>query len=173
MEEPPDLADFMDLLDELKGQNDRAVAIILPAQLESVLQEAIAARLVPLDKREENRIFGYDGPLGSFSAKIKIGFALGIYGPETRAHLDTIRAIRNTFAHSRKPVTFETPAVAAECAKLRTLNRAAGDDACERFSPPEKPRNEYDAAARILWVRLGRCAAKYKWPPPERCPCLI
>jgi hypothetical protein len=167
-----DFADFMDLLDELREQNDRAAAIVLAAQLEDALRAAITSRLVPLNELEESEIFGSDGPLYSFASKIRIGFALGVYGSMTRADLGRIRRIRNAFAHCRKPVKFETPEIAAECAKLQIVKRLPPDDVSERPWPPEQPRNQYDASVLVLWSRLARCAAKYKWRPPERCPCL-
>jgi hypothetical protein len=113
----------MDLLDELKEQHDRAAAVILAALLEDALRDAILSRMVPLTEQKERQIFGPDSPLGSLSAKIKVGFALGVYGPETRADLDTIRGIRNAFAHARRPIKFDTPEIAAECAKLRIPRR--------------------------------------------------
>ena len=171
-EEPPDLADYMDLLDELKEQHDRAAAVILAAQVEDALRAAILERLISLSEKEEARIFGPDMPLGSLSAKIKIGFALGVYGAETRADLDKIREIRNAFAHAKKPIKFETPSVAAECAKLGAPNWISPDDVDEAPWPPIHPRRQYFAATQLLWGRLGRCAAKYKLPPPDRCPLL-
>jgi hypothetical protein len=171
--EPPDLAEYMDLLDEVGEHPDRAVAIILAAMVEGALRAAILARMVPLCERREMGLFGPDSPLGTFSAKIKVGFALGVYGPETRADLDTVRAIRNAFAHCTKPIKFDTPEVAAECAKLRIPRLASPDDIDERPWPPESPRNQYNAATRLLCTRLRRCAAKYKLPPPARCPCLV
>jgi hypothetical protein len=170
--EPPDLADIMDMLAELENQHDRAAAVILAAQVENTLRAAILSRMV-LEEREEARLFGPDMPLGTFSAKIKIGFALGVYGPETRTDLDTIREIRNAFAHARKPIKFNTPEIAAACARLRSPKRVPPDGVDERPWPPENPRDQYNATARLLWTWLARCAAKYKLPPPGWCPSLI
>lgn len=61
-------------------------------------------------------------PFKSFSAKIELGFAIGIYGPETKARLDRIRNIRNVFAHRSLPLDFSHPTLKAECAKLFDLD---------------------------------------------------
>ena len=41
--------------------------------------------------------------------------ALKIFGTETEANLGLIRAIRNAFAHSTIPITFETPEIIELC----------------------------------------------------------
>jgi hypothetical protein len=45
-----------------------------------------------------------DAPLATFSAKIRLAYALSIFGSSTRDDLDTIREIRNAFAHSTRPL---------------------------------------------------------------------
>lgn len=171
--EAPDLADFMDILGELEGQHDRAAAIILAAQVESALRAVILSRMVPFSEKDEADLFGPPGPLCTFSGKIKIAFGLGAYGPDTRVDLETIREIRNAFAHARKPIKFETPEIAEKCAKLRAPDWISPDDVNETPWPPTNPRSRYLAAIKLLWIRLGRCPARYKWSPPERCPLLV
>jgi len=38
-----------------------------------------------------------------------------MFGPETEANLNMIRAIRNAFARATVPITFKTPAIAELC----------------------------------------------------------
>jgi len=45
---------------------------------------------------------------------MKLGKALGIYSSEVYGWLDTIRKIRNTYAHSPKSIPFGHPAIVAE-----------------------------------------------------------
>jgi DNA-binding MltR family transcriptional regulator len=54
------------------------------------------------------------GPLRSFSAKISIGYALGIYNDKIQHDLNTVRIIRNAFAHSKKLLDFNDPLVVQE-----------------------------------------------------------
>jgi hypothetical protein len=67
---------------------------------------------------------GNDGPLGTFSAKIWLGYGLELYGPKTRHDLES--HIRNAFAHTKKAITFESPAVENKCSGFhctRTLSK--------------------------------------------------
>lgn len=54
------------------------------------------------------------GPLRSFSAKISIGGALGIYDHKIQHDLNTVRIIRNAFAHSKKLLDFNDPLIVQE-----------------------------------------------------------
>jgi DNA-binding MltR family transcriptional regulator len=54
------------------------------------------------------------GPLRSFSAKISIGYSLGIYDEKVQRDLNIVRVIRNAFAHSKKLLDFNDPLVVQE-----------------------------------------------------------
>jgi DNA-binding MltR family transcriptional regulator len=51
------------------------------------------------------------GPLRSFSTKISMGYALGIYNDKIRDDLNVVRIIRNAFAHSKKLLEFDDPLI--------------------------------------------------------------
>jgi hypothetical protein len=59
-----------------------------------------------------------NAPLSTFSAKINVAFALGIFGKETKKQLDRVRNVRNHFAHLKDKVTFEDVEVRDECMKF-------------------------------------------------------
>jgi hypothetical protein len=114
-------------VEELETQSDRGVAIMGGAFVEERIRQAILHRLRPLSKTMRDRLFNGDKPLSSFAAKIDLGFALGLYGPATRADLDRVRRVRNIFAHELAPCDFA---------------RADIKDLVEKISIPE----------RIKWV---------------------
>jgi hypothetical protein len=58
------------------------------------------------------------GPLGSFSARIELCYALGLSPKQVRRDLILIRKIRNDFAHQAKTLTFDDPGIADRCAEL-------------------------------------------------------
>jgi hypothetical protein len=60
---------------------------------------------------EPKDLFGPMKPLSSFYAKIRMGFALRLYGERTFHDLDLLRELRNTFAHGKLVVDFDTPGV--------------------------------------------------------------
>ena len=119
-------------------RNDRGAAILLATNLENALQRAIA-RTLQVSQKTRKELFGLDSPVGTFSYKIIIAEVLRIIGPETRANLDTIRRIRNVFAHAKIPVSFETPAIIQACARLKL-------PALLPPLPPPRPSEEVDAA---------------------------
>jgi DNA-binding MltR family transcriptional regulator len=101
------------LLDELKKQTDRGVAIIASAVLEEIVALMILHRLVDLGSERRDAMFAKPGaPLSNFSAKIEMAFALGLIPNQTRLALHLIRDVRNKFAHRIESLTFDDPEVA-------------------------------------------------------------
>ena len=91
---------------ELEQQTPRGAAIVAAAVLEDLLALVIQRRLIELSSKRTEALFGKMAPLSTFSAKIEMGFALGLYGEDGRAYLDLIRDVRNKFAHKFDPLTF-------------------------------------------------------------------
>lgn len=56
-------------------------------------------------------LFGPMKPLSGFSAMIRLGFALRLYGELTFHDLELLRELRNLFAHGRLAIDFDTPGV--------------------------------------------------------------
>jgi hypothetical protein len=107
--------DFSDYNHEIGlKENDRGAAILLGTNLENALQSAIE-RAIRLDHTRRGDLFGFDRPLGSFAAKIRIAHALHIFGEETRNNLELIRNMRNAFAHARLAISFETTQILIAC----------------------------------------------------------
>jgi len=94
-----------------------------------------------------------NGPLGTFSAKIKIGHALGIYTKGFREELDVMRHIRNAFAHSWEKLDFSSPAIIMGCSALR-VPRIAPSSFEEIVSGP---KGQFLFSARTMYVYL-------EWP---------
>jgi len=109
------------LLTEIDTHNHRAAAVLGAAFVEDALEYAIRHRFRPLSKSALEKLFEYPGPLSSFDAKIRIGFALGLYGEIVRNDLNVIRNIRNGFAHAKKPISFDIPEVIREMKKSMYL----------------------------------------------------
>ena len=104
--------------------NSRSTALTTGAILEGALKLAIIPKIIIPEKEGEIDLFGHQAPLRALSAKIKMGFALGLYGPQTRADLDSIREVRNAFAHSMPLLEFSTTQVANVCARITLPERA-------------------------------------------------
>lgn len=69
--------------------------------------------------KEISRFFRPDGPLGSFSARIKLAQYLNLVSSQVRRDLDTIRDIRNDFAHKLEFEDFNTQSIKDRCMNLQ------------------------------------------------------
>jgi len=65
--------------DEVYGAatQDRAIALVGATNIDMTLEHAIKTHLVQLNSTENQGLFGPDAPIGSFSARIKMGYAIG------------------------------------------------------------------------------------------------
>jgi len=83
--------------------SDYEAAMLSASLLEYMLMQAITTKFIPLGKDHLDSLFSHDGagPLCTFSAKIKLSYALGILSPETRSQIERIRIVRNHFAHHK------------------------------------------------------------------------
>jgi len=87
--------------------NDRGACILMATNVEIALNRAIF-RVLDWDEKTRGQLTSAEGPAGTFSQKIHLGRALRIYGEDTQHNLDYFRLIRNAFAHTHAPITFET-----------------------------------------------------------------
>jgi hypothetical protein len=86
-----EVTDAVAALSNLK--DDRSVAIMGAAFMEYQLGRAILNRLVEMEPAEQEALldnYGH-GALASFSAKIWMGFAIGLYAAEERSELLKIK----------------------------------------------------------------------------------
>jgi hypothetical protein len=166
---------------EIERQSDRSAAVIAGAFLEYRLEEAIKAAL-ERNIDIENRMFKGPGPLASFSAKIDIGFLLGLYNDGVRRKLHTIKEVRNRFAHSMQPITFRSQAVRDLCGNLakvgKRMYKTPNQDAIQKaqetgnisyewmdelvfssvFNVTNTPRNRFIATTKALLLLLSVAA---------------
>jgi hypothetical protein len=130
----PTIEDNITLTQEINREhNDRGVAILIAANVENILQTAIETR-IKINDGEYNSLFGFDSPIGTFENKIRIAYALEIIGKGTRDNIIYIKAIRNAFAHTQKPVTFETKEI---------------KDVCDLLTVPELLRRDTPSSSHI------------------------
>jgi hypothetical protein len=105
--QPHTWSQILGFISELYNQSDRGAAILAVAILEDQLESVIHKRIVDIDTKIRNNLFGRR----SFAAKIDIGLALGLYDAKTYHMLHLIREIRNPFAHSMAKVAFDDPTI--------------------------------------------------------------
>ena len=110
---------FSELRKEMIFGTDRSSALLGCTLVDVTLVSALRARFAPMSEAEDEALFySPTSVLSSFSARIKIGRAIGIFGPKLNDMLDTIRRVRNVFAHSVIPLEFTHELIVKECKKL-------------------------------------------------------
>jgi hypothetical protein len=111
--------DQFKLQGELAGESDRSAIILLAALLDDALVFRLIAGLSFEPTGDEvERIFRFEGPLGTFSARMEVAYLFGCIEDRTYADLDVIREMRNACAHSKHALTFSDDALANVARRL-------------------------------------------------------
>lgn len=129
--------------------NDRESVIVIGTAIEAALEAYIKTRFTRLRIADQNSIFDGTGPLSTFSAKIDVGFALGLFGSKTRHDLKTIKDIRNLFAHSHTNVTFRNKKIASRVEGMYIVQRNIRTHYEKDDLESVTVRDKFDDAARI------------------------
>lgn len=99
------------VIDELEHESDRGVAMIAAAYLDTALRTLLESSLAGGQTVADKLFNSPNAPLGTFSSRIAMAYGLGHIGPHYFAALESIREIRNAFAHFRRTLTFEDPEI--------------------------------------------------------------
>jgi DNA-binding MltR family transcriptional regulator len=150
----PSAREFAIFLDELDKLHPRAAVLSLSAFIDNMLERAIAENFISLGTRHFDKIFRNPGaPLGTFSAKINIAYALGILDAEHRSQLDRIRTIRNAFAHSVSHFDFDHPTIKVECDKLDPQRLLPAD---KLWKPDtNSSREKFTVCGQLIGLRIA------------------
>lgn len=77
----------------------RGVVLVWASIVDDVLLRILKAHFVEMNGDQRDALFGPLGPVGSFSSKTKICFAMGLIARDEMVAIDELRSIRNKFAH--------------------------------------------------------------------------
>jgi len=101
----------------MNSESERACAVLGGALLEAKLEDLFRRRL----RCFHDELLEGTGPISTFSARIRLARALDWISDDARFDLDTVRKIRNDFAHSfDHGLSFGDQSVTDRCANLRT-----------------------------------------------------
>src|SRR5215510_7076322 len=95
----PTLKEFRPFLDALNRESHRGAVLISCSYVDEQLRRIIRAFLVDIPEVDK-LLEGYSAPLGSFSPRITAALSLGIISRTEHDDCNTLRKIRNEFAHS-------------------------------------------------------------------------
>lgn len=100
---PFEIKKLQTYLDDANNENacgtERGTVLVWASILDEMLTDLLRSFLIPLNNGKSDEIFEPDGPLSTFSAKTKIAFAVGLITKEEAECLNSVRKIRNDFAH--------------------------------------------------------------------------
>jgi hypothetical protein len=114
---PPKFEEVVAFRGTLTPESDRGCALIAAAYIDSQLKELLEGYFVD-DKDCVMELLGKSKPLGSFSARIDICYAMGLLPAEVYRDLHLIRKIRNDFGHNPQPISFSEPAISSRGSEL-------------------------------------------------------
>jgi DNA-binding MltR family transcriptional regulator len=134
------------LIEVLTKLDDRAAAIMATSMLESLLSAAISYkfRRFPTDTDYKLMFRGF-GPLATFSAKIIVGYHIGVLSVDLRHDLQIMKDIRNDFAHDFSPLSFSTQHIADRCKSLRLKKAKVQPGSPLAAVMPTGPRGDFVA----------------------------
>jgi len=108
------------LRQEFKGSSDRAAVIVAASYLDELLLQMLKEYLIKDTDKKNKEIFSGNGPLSTFSSKINLSYRLGLISKRETDLINTIRAIRNYFAHQLSNASFENQSIKQKTENLST-----------------------------------------------------
>lgn len=110
---------------EIEEAPDRTIGIVAGAIIASKLSDVLRRALGDdsrYAKKVRNQMFEHEGPLGSFGAHIHMAYLIGLLSEQGHTDLQTLKKIRNLFAHYAEHNTFETERIRALCKNFRLVD---------------------------------------------------
>lgn len=164
MSKPEELTvdDYHDVVRLFHGEPDRSAAVLAGSFAEHYA--GIYLRSFMVDDPKLDELFTGFGPFASFSQRISACYAFGFIDSQLKNDLNTIKAIRNHFAHHPKEVSFETDKLRTLCSNLSTSKPFKNDEG-EDFTVKE-PKLWYLFAISLFVARAhNTMLAKSKKKP--------
>lgn len=109
---------FRNVRSELAKESDRGVALYATAHIDTELEQLLQKKLIGSEKHLKE-ILSFNGPLGTFSSKIKLSYSLGLIDKVMMDDINILRKIRNEFAHSDEAISFDTQNIKDLCCNLQ------------------------------------------------------
>jgi DNA-binding MltR family transcriptional regulator len=136
---------------ELVNSSDRVAALIGASIIDLHLERLLASFFIEDEKEVRPLLSGKDpnAALGTLSSRNRAAYCLGLISKVEFEDINTIRNIRNAFAHQLFDCSFQTPEVRSACEALRLFEQIA--------KPPEgfTTRVKFTFAVTVLEATLG------------------
>jgi mannitol operon repressor len=130
---PPEILTLATFLQRFYKESDRGAALLAGSMLDEIALRILRAFLIE-QPESEKLLEGFNAPLGSFNARLVAAYSLGLIETEEYNQANTVRKVRNEFAHGWGDLAFEDAKVAALVELLPRESREASTTARYRFN---------------------------------------
>jgi hypothetical protein len=114
-----DASDLVEISKKISNESMTAKVIVFGSYIEEKTIDLMKLHLERFNsKEEEDCIFGFNGPLGSFSSRINMAYYLGWLSEKERKNLHSFRKIRNAFAHEAYKISPSDPKIASKISNI-------------------------------------------------------
>ena len=96
---PPEILTLATFLNYFYKESDRGAALLAGSMLDEILGRLLRAHLIA-EPESDKLLTGFNAPLGTFNARIIAAYCLGLIERLEFKEANTIRKIRNKFAHT-------------------------------------------------------------------------
>lgn len=109
---PPEILTLATFLNHFYKESDRGAALLAASMLDEITLRILRAFLV--DQTESEKLLtGFSAPLGTFNARVTAAYSLGLIETDEFTKINSIRKIRNEFAHTWENLNFDKADLAA------------------------------------------------------------
>ena len=108
--------------DHMRFESDRGAVIVSVSLLDDILSDLLKSKLAPSLEKNDELFDSAFSPFSTFSAKIDLGYRLGLLKPSLRASLHMLRKVRNNFAHTANVKGFDHQSTQSRIRELIKLN---------------------------------------------------
>jgi DNA-binding MltR family transcriptional regulator len=105
------------LFESIHEHDERSMVLTIAAFAEDTLGLLLLVYMRQ-EKQAKELVNGFNAPLGTFSARIKAAFVLGLMRKDHYEALEILRKIRNEFAHNWEGVSLDREDIRNHVAKL-------------------------------------------------------
>ena len=160
---------------QMLEERGRGAVLVGVARVDAALERLLLAVLLPSPGRSD-ALFQPDRPLGSFGARITLAARLGLIDAPVEQALQTLRRVRNAFAHSTTTATLADPSHADRLAQAYAaarvnslwspLNRILQEQVGGDGFPLDPALRDYILLITILVAFLEAAAQQLSPQPP-------
>ena len=134
----------------LLNKDERLMIIVASARLDDLLKRLLQSTMLH-DSGGDDRLFGHDRPLGSFSSRILLAYRLGLISRDYESFLQTLRRLRNDAAHAVQDINLS---VSPHLDRVITLQTLASKSPLWHEFFRDEPVNPHTNPAHSLYSSL-------------------